>query len=150
MPLDLQQVAAAFRFDPQQVGDLRERWARLMERVVWGDLKSSKIGGLPRLRKRVLELGENLRSVVADRAWIPQAREQVKGAMGASIKLRDSLLDLERAAQLIDSGADFARFETELLAFRAALLRFMEHHESQWAALLEGLYEAEPPDEADP
>lgn len=141
MGLDSERVAQSFRFDAASVRELRGGWARLMEFAVWGELKSARIGALPRLRKRVLETGENLRSLVADRGWIPQPREQVKSALGACVKLRDGLLDLERAARLVEGGADFARFEAELLEFRAGLLRLLERHEGLWAGLLEGLYD---------
>lgn len=140
MALDTQQVAASFRFDPERIDDLRARWLRLLDLSVWGELKSAQIGALPRLRKRLLELGENLRSLVSDRTWIPQPREQVKGAMGASLKLRDSLLDLERAAAFIEGGADFPQFERDLLEFRQHLLTLMEGHEQVWAALLDSQY----------
>lgn len=140
MALDARQVAASFRFDPERVADLRARWLRLLDLGVWGELKSAKIGAVPRLRKRLLELGENLRSLVSDRTWIPQPREQVKGAMGASLKLRDSVGDLERAVALIEGGADFPRFEHDLLEFRQRLLTLMESHEPIWAGLLDSQY----------
>jgi hypothetical protein len=140
MALDAQQVAASFRFDPEQIDELRVRWLRLLDLSVWGELKSAKIGAVPRLRKRLLELGESLRSLVSDRTWIPQPREQVKGAMGASLKLRDSVGDLERAAALIEGGADFPRFEQDLLEFRQRLLTLMEGHEHIWTGLLDSQY----------
>ncbi|HDP89677.1 MAG TPA: hypothetical protein ENN42_06965 [Thioalkalivibrio sp.] len=146
MPFDEQRVTESFAFDPAQIDDLRTRWRDLLELAVWGDLKTQKIGAVPRLRKRVLELGENLRSVINDRSWIPQERERIKGAMGAMLNLRDALLQLERAAQVIDGGEDFARFERDILAFRQQLLVFIEKHERLWGDLLESLYD-EPLDE---
>ncbi len=140
MALDAQQVAVSFQFDPEQVADLHSRWLRLLDLSVWGELKSAQMGVLPRLRKRLLELGENLRSLLSDRTWIPQPREQVKGAMGASLRLRDSLGDLERAAALIEGGADFPQFERGLLEFRQRLLTLMEGHEHVWAGLLDSQY----------
>ena len=141
MPFDEKLVSESFDFDAAQVADLRARWRDLLDLAVWGDLKTQKIGAVPRLRKRLLELGENLRSVINDRSWIPQERERVKGAMGAMLNLRDALLQLERAAQVIDGGEDFARFEQELLAFRQKLLQFVEKHEKLWGDLLETLYD---------
>lgn len=146
MPFDKQRVSESFTFDPEQVSDLRQRWLELLDLSVWGDLKSQKIGALPRLRKRLLETGENLRSVVNDRSWIPQVREQIKGAMGACLNLRDALQSLERAAQLIASGDDFSRFEPLILNFRQQLLLFLEKHEHHWGELLESQYN-EPLDE---
>jgi hypothetical protein len=141
MSFDPETVAHSFDFDPGQCADLRARWLDLLDRSVWADLKSGKIGAVPRLRKRLLELGENLRSVQGDRGWIPQPRERVKGAMAASLNLRDALLQLERAAQPLQGGEDFAEFERDLLEFRRRLLLFMERHEARWGDLLEAQYD---------
>ncbi|MDX5332466.1 MAG: hypothetical protein LPK58_00250 [Gammaproteobacteria bacterium] len=148
MPFDEQRVAESFAFDPAQIDTLRSGWRDLLDLAVWGDLKTQKIGAVPRLRKRLLELGENLRSVINDRRWIPQERERIKGAMGAMLNLRDALLQLERAAQVIDGGEDFTRFETDLLGYRQQLLVFIEKHERLWGDLLESLYD-EPLDDDD-
>ncbi|NIR60981.1 MAG: hypothetical protein GWO02_16450 [Gammaproteobacteria bacterium] len=148
MGIDPEAVERTFAFDRGRVAGLRARWARLMELAVWGELKAAKVGAVPRLRKRLLELGEDLRSVVSDRRWIPRPRERVKGALGASLKLRDTLLGLERAAKLVEGGADFERFEHELLDFRRRLLELVEPHESMWGELLESQYAGEDGDEA--
>lgn len=141
MAFDESLVHQSFEFDAAQVDELRTRWLALMELCVWGELKSQTLGALPKLRKRLLETGENLRSVLNDRGWIPQLRERIKGAMAASLNLRDALLQLDRAAKVIDGGADFARFEQDVLAFRQALLLFMEKHERMWGDLLESQYD---------
>lgn len=141
MSFDQELVRHSFDFDLEQTQELRQRWLALLDLCVWGDLKSPKIGTLPRLRKRVLELGENLRSVLNDRAWIPQDRERIKGAMAASLNLRDALLQLERSAKLVEGGEDFARFEAQVLELRKRLLMFMEKHERMWGDLLESQYD---------
>ena len=148
MPWDETQVERSFDFDQAQVTDLRARWLQLIEISVWGDLKSTNIGALPRLRKRMLELGEHLRSLLTRRDWLSQPREQVKSAMASSVNLREALLNLERAAKLVNGGDDFARFERGLLDFRQRLLRLMEKHEMQWGELLEQQYD-EPVDDED-
>lgn len=141
MSFDHKQLEDSFAFDPAQLAWLREAWTALLVLVVWGELKSGTIGALPRLRKRLLELGENLRSLATDRRWIPHERERVKGAMAASLNLRDSVLQVDRTAKLLSDGADFPAFERDYLAFRQRLLTFLEHHEHQWANLLESLYQ---------
>ena len=141
MVFDPERVRASFAFDNEMLSRLRRDWLELLELSVFGDVKSSKIGAVDRLRRRLLEIGEGLRSLTNDRRWIPQPREQIKSAMGASLKLRDTLLGLERAAQHLDGGKDFSGFEHELLDFRQRLLRLIEHHEKQWAILLEEQYE---------
>lgn len=141
MVMDEAQVAQSFAFDDAALADLRARWLALLDTSVWGDLKTGKLGALPRLRKRMLEVGEGMRSLFSARDWIPVPRERVKGAMAASLNLRDALLQLERAAQILDGGEDFARFEAELLAFRQRLLQRMEQHEHLWGDLLEAQYD---------
>lgn len=143
MVFEPEAVERSFTFDPARSDDLRERWISLLDRAVWADLKSSKIGAVPRLRKRLLEVGENLRSFLSDRTWIPHPRERVKGAMAASLNLRDALLNLERAAKLLDGGGDLPAFEPDLLEFRKRLLELMEQHEQQWGDMLEAQYSAE-------
>lgn len=145
MAFDPEQLEKSFAFDPGSVAQLRAAWSGLIVAVVWDDLKSGSIGALPRLRKRVLEVGENLRSLLSDRRWIPHERERVKGAMAASLNLRDSLLQADRAAKLVSGGEDFKPFEEQYLSFRQQLLAFIEIHEQRWGNLLESLY-AEDPD----
>jgi hypothetical protein len=144
MPFDPEKLEHSFAFDPEVVADLRERWSHLITDAVWGDLKTGTIGAVPRLRKRLLELGENLRSTLSDRSWIPHERERVKGAMAASLNLRDSLQQTDRAAKLLNGGADFEKFEADYLTFRKALLAFIERHEQLWGDLLESLYDEAP------
>jgi hypothetical protein len=148
MAFDPIQLERSFSFDPEKVADLRAAWAELIVAVVWDDLRSGTIGALPRLRKRVLEIGENLRSLLSDRRWIPQERERVKGAMAASLNLRDSLLQADRAARLVSEGSDFQRFEARYLGFRQQLLAFIETHEQLWGDLLESLYDTDEEDDA--
>lgn len=143
MTFDQKQLAQSFMFDPDAVKRLREAWRELMDLSVWGDLHAGKIGAVARLRKRLLEVGENMRSFVASRDWIPHQREQLKSGLGSSVKLRDSLLSLERAAVSLESGEDFKGFEALLLGFRQELLTLMEKHEAQWAALLDSQYAEE-------
>ncbi|WP_455384714.1 hypothetical protein [Acidihalobacter prosperus] len=147
MAFDPDRVSASFDFDREQVAALRRDWLALLDLAVFGDVRSSKIGAVDRLRKRLLESGEGLRSLTNDRSWIPHPREQIKGAMGASVKLRDVLLGLDRAAQSVDGGGDFARFEETLLGFRHELLQLLEHHETLWATLLEEQYQDDVDDE---
>ncbi|MDH5301330.1 MAG: hypothetical protein OEW58_08220 [Gammaproteobacteria bacterium] len=141
MTISSQQVAQSMAFDSAQVSELRRQWLELLDLSVWGEVQLAKIGALPRLRKRLLELGEVLAALVADRSWIPQPREQVKSALGTCVKLRDALLDVERSVVSLVPSADQERFERQLLEFRQALLLFLEVHELRWAALLDSQYQ---------
>ncbi|APZ41875.1 hypothetical protein [Acidihalobacter ferrooxydans] len=140
MAFDPERVTASLTFDPDTLATLRREWLELLDLAVFGDVRSGKIGAVDRMRKRLLECGEGLRSLTNDRGWIPHPREQIKSSMGASMKLRDTLLGLERAAQSVDSGEDFSHFEKKLLGFRQRLLELIERHEHQWATLLDEQY----------
>ncbi len=142
--LSEQSVAEALSFDADQIQRLRRQWLHLLDLAVWGALHFDKLGALPRLRKRLLEVGENLRSLSAPRDWIPQPRERLKSALGSSIKLRDSLLALERVAASLAGGEAAAEFEQCLLAFRQELLALLERCENRWAELLDSQYDDAP------
>lgn len=141
MSLDSRRVADSFSFDGEEVAELRRRWLSLLDRAVWDDLSADKLGGLPRLRKRMLELGENLRSVISDKGWIPHPREQIKSATAACLNLRESLLNLERAAKHLSKGEGVREFESDLIEFRRLLLAFVERHEARWCRLLDSQYD---------
>ena len=138
--LNSEQITASFDFDAATIAQLRAQWCQLIDIAVWGDLRIAKLGALPRLRKRLLEVGENLQSLFASRAWIPQPREQLKSALGTSVKLRDSLLDLERTAVALEVSPGMTEFEPLLLSFRQCILALVERHEALWAGMLDSLY----------
>jgi len=137
MTFNQAQFDVSFDFDLTIQQQLKADWLQLMEFAVWGHLSSKKIGALARLRKRILEVGENLQSLYADRTWIPHPREQLKSALGTSVKLRDSLLALDNVVKLIDSDDSFVEFERVLIEFRQTLMAVIECHELLWAQLLE-------------
>lgn len=138
--MDADEVRRAVTLDPAWVQELRQLWARLMELSVWGDVKSSRLGAMGRLRKRVLELGERLKSLAADREWIPHPREQVKNALGSAHNLKDTLLQLERAAQDVDGGSDRAAFDELMIGLHARILDPLGPLEYRWAELLDSQY----------
>lgn len=139
--MDAEAVRLAVTIDPVLVADLRQRWLILMELAVWGEVKSTRMGATARMRKRLLEVGEKLRSLVADRAWIPHPREQVKNALGSAYSLKDALLQFERAAQDVDGGADYAAFAAAVIALHQCLLERLPALENQWAGLLDSQYD---------
>lgn len=117
-------------------------WQELMHIAVWGDLKSAQVGGVPRLRKRVLDLGEKWRSVFNSRDWLPQPREQIKNALASAANLRDSLLLLERAAQELEGGEERERFGTVLIALHREAVGPLRDRENQWAFALDAVNQA--------
>lgn len=144
---DREEVNATLALPETWRTELRARWLRLQELSVWGDLKSGQIGALPKLRKRVLDVGEKLRSVCNDRAWIPHPREQIKNALGSSLNLLDARKKLEETARDLDGGADLAAFQTELAALRDALDHVLGPRDQRLAALLDRQYGEDPEEE---
>ncbi len=138
--MDSDVVRQAVTLDPAWAAELRRQWGALMEAAVWSDVKSSRMGAATRMRKRLLEVGEKLRSLAADRDWIPHPREQVKNALGSAFSLKDALTQFERAAQDMDGGAEVAQFARAVAALHTTLLSPLAELENRWAALLDSQY----------
>ena len=141
--MDIDEVKRAVTLDPVWVDEVRRAWLALMELSVWGDVKSSRLGAMSKLRKKVLDVGEKLKSLAADRAWIPHPREQVKNALGSSFNLKDSLLQLERSAQDVDGGSELATFNALLIELHGLIVQPLAPLENQWATLLNSQYQDE-------
>lgn len=137
--MDSEAVKQALVIDTGWVSSARQAWLALMELAVWGDLGSSRLGVMPRVRKRVLEVGEKFKSLTADRAWIPHPREQVKNALASALGLRESLSELERTAASLDGGADLDAFIERLVELRR-LVASVAPLEDRWARLLDSQY----------
>jgi hypothetical protein len=133
--IDPAEADAALALDDAWRGSVRQAWARIAELAVFGDLRAGAIGALPRLRKRVLELGERLRALAAARDWIPQPRERLKNALAAAIGARDALAEVRGQAGGL-TGADAAAFEAALAALASALEPVLGERANAWAALL--------------
>jgi len=123
--------------DPDLMAQLRKQWLILIEIAVWGDIKSDKIGLLSKLRKRILDLGERLKSLVADRSWIPRQREQLKNLLGSCLSLRDALLLAERTAQDLGGGADLEALSQSLITLHTLIVDDLQKQENAWAQALE-------------
>lgn len=139
--MDIEAVKDALVLDPEWQAELRQGWLTLMDVCVWGDLKSSRLGVLTKVRKRLLEVGERLRSLLAARDWIPHPREQIKNALASSYNLKDALLQFERNAQEIDSGTDLDRFNELSVRLHVLIVQPLEQHEARWATLLNMQYD---------
>ena len=139
--LDPEEVRQSMVFDADKIADFRTRWSRLMELAVWGDLKAGEVGALPKLRKRMLEYGEKVRSLFNDRSWIPQPREQVKSVLTASLDVRDKQQAVEKELEALTGGGDCEAFASEFAALRDDLMALMQAHEDVWRDLLNRLYD---------
>ncbi|WP_298137530.1 hypothetical protein [Acidiferrobacter sp.] len=119
--------------------DLRARWLALVDIAVWGDLKSEQLGLLGRMRKRILELGERLKSLDADRAWIPIRRERIKNLLGSCLSAREALLLAERAAQGVTGGGDADALSQAFVDLHRIVTVELARHENTWAETLQAL-----------
>lgn len=90
--MDNEAVKQALALDTAWTSRARQAWLTLMDLAVWGDLGSSRLGTVARVKKWTLEVGEKLKSLTSDRNWIPHPREQLKSALAE-----------QRWAQLLDS-----------------------------------------------
>jgi hypothetical protein len=134
--LDPVEVDRALALDAAWAGRLRAMWLDLAAVAVFGDLRAAHVGALPRLRKQVLDAGERLRAVLADRAWISRPRERLKNALASAIALREALDALEPATRELDGG-DAAPLRAALAGLRAAALDEIAPRANEWATLLD-------------
>jgi len=105
--------------------------------AMFGNLKSQRLGALPRLRKRVLDCGEKLRAMLADRDWIPQPREQLKNALASALALEQALTDLETGAQELEGGTDLAAYRDLVSNLCATARDELRARSNDWASLLD-------------
>lgn len=130
-------VGSELKLPPEWIAQLRTRWGTLADLAVWGELGATQLGALPRVRKRVLDLGEKLAALDAPRAWIPRARERLKHALAAALAAQDSLAHCEQACAQLDRGVDREALAARLQALRGTLEPALEQHAQRWAQLLD-------------
>lgn len=140
--MDNEAIKQALVLDAEWKGRARQTWLILMDLAVWGNLSSSRLGIITRVRKRTLEVGEKLKSLTGDRNWIPHPREQLKNALASALHLNDSLNELARIAGELDNGADLGAFGANLAELRH-LVQDLAPLEQRWAQLLDSQYRAE-------
>jgi len=133
-------VERALAMDRAWLDRLRANWLALADCAVFADLTSSRLGALGKLRRRVLETGERLRSLGADRGWIPHPRERLKNALASALGLREALDELRRASGAVDGGADRELFVAKLETLVDAVDERLAQFECAWAALLDTQY----------
>ncbi len=135
--LDGAQVGAALELDRTWVAALQSQWRDLIDTAVWGDIALARLGSAPRLRKRLLELGERLKSLTASRDWIPHPRERLKSALAAALGVRESLGAVNDLLQELAPGTDATRLQAAHHALCALIARELPSRENAWAQLLD-------------
>jgi len=134
--MDDHAVDEALVLDALWVDALRRGWLVLMEEAVWAEIRGARPGVSGRVRKRVLDLGERLRSLTARRDWIPRPGERLKNALASAMRVEEVLDALEQDAHELQ-GADVARLERALSQLRALLAQRLPELKGRWAELLE-------------
>jgi len=134
---DTNEVVQALKLDPAWAVQLREQWLRVISLAMFGDLKSQRLGALPRLRKKVLDCGEKLRSMLADRDWIPQPRERLKNALASALALEQALGDLETGARELEGGTDLVVYRALVSDLSTTARDELRVRSNQWASLLD-------------
>jgi hypothetical protein len=137
--VDNERIRRALLIDAGWTRATHDIWLALMDLVVWGDLNASRLGVVPRVRKRALDLGEKLKSLGANRDWIPHPRERLKSALASALHLRTSLEEFARVAGELDGGADLTPLRAHLQEMQRLVLA-ISAHEEQWARLLDAQY----------
>lgn len=119
------------------IREIRHRWQRLMDAVTWEALHSQQIGQLTRLRKRVLDLGEKLHSLVADKAWIPSPRDRIKTALATALAAEEALQHVRTQLQGLEDNAA-ARTTAQISQdLEQAVIQRLARRKQQWAAWLD-------------
>lgn len=136
-PLDSTRVDAVLVFDPAWIAELRARWLALIETAVWDDPAMQRLGDAPRLRKRLLELGERLKGLTADRGWIPHPRERLKSALATAVGVRESLAAVEGLLAGLTAGAAADGLHEQFISLRTTVEAMLPDRENTWAALLD-------------
>lgn len=135
--LDVAQVDAALALDPAWVAAVHAQWREMIDLAVWGDIAMAQLGAAPRTRKRLLELGERLKSLTASRAWIPHPRERLKSALAAALGAREALDAVDGLLAGLSAGADAARLQAAHQALGELIARELPARENTWAQLLD-------------
>lgn len=134
---DAAEVDAVLAFDPAWIADLRSNWLQLMDAAVWDDPAMQRLGDAPRLRKRLLELGERLKSLTASRHWIPHPRERLKSALAAAAGVRETLAASEHLLAGLVPGPGAERLREMLERLRLVIDGLLPARENAWAQLLD-------------
>jgi hypothetical protein len=137
MALDADAVGRALACDPDWLAALRRDWLVLADLAVWGGAQSSKLGALPRLRKRIMELGERLASLGAPRDWIPQPRERLKSAPATALAAAGLLEQCAQALAELDEGSAHDALAAALTELTRRARAPLEELAARWAGMLD-------------
>ncbi len=143
MQFDEREVKSWVQPTPEQLCHWRMHWNSLMDMALWEDLKSTQLGAMGKFRKRVLDLGEKIRSYTADRGWIPHPREQIKNCLSSGLQLRESLDKVQESIALLDGGGALVPLRSLWDTLAGELQADLRQREQALVAMLDRQYEEE-------
>jgi len=137
MQLDAEAVERALACDAGWLRALRREWLSVVEAAVWSGVQSGRLGALPRLRKRILELGERLNALAAPPAWIAHPRERLKSALAAALAVRGLLAQCAQGVTELEAGEPRDALETALATLSAHIDERLDEYATRWAGMLD-------------
>jgi len=137
MALEADIVDRALACDAEWLACLRSDWLALADLAVWGGAQSSKLGALPKLHKRVIELGERLAALDTPRGWIPQPRERLKSALATAIAAGKLVDQCAQAIDGLDPGAARDKLAAAIETLARRTRARLDGQAARWAELLD-------------
>jgi hypothetical protein len=141
MLLEAESVDRALACDARWLQALRRDWLALMELAVWGGLDSAKLGALPRLRRRMLELGEKLAALAAPPDWIPRPRERLKSALATALAVRELLTQCVQGLEELEGNAARDALRAALHTLAECAGERLDDYAACWAGMLDAQLE---------
>lgn len=137
MQFDAESVERALACDAGWLRALRREWLCVVELAVWGGVQSGRLGALPRLRKRILELGERLAALAAPPAWLAHPRERLKSALAATLAVRELLAQCAQGVADLEAGEPRDALEAALAALSGRVGERLDEYATHWASMLD-------------
>ncbi|MGA8048698.1 MAG: hypothetical protein WCA09_00800 [Burkholderiales bacterium] len=137
MLLEAESVDRALACDVRWLQALKSDWLALVALAVWGGLQSARIGALPRLRKRILELGEKLAALGAPPQWIAQPRERLKLMLATALAVRELLAQCAQAVAELEAGAQRNALDAALQSLAGRAGARLDDYAARWAGMLD-------------
>ncbi|MDH5692829.1 MAG: hypothetical protein OEZ47_06975 [Gammaproteobacteria bacterium] len=135
--MDRDEIYKQVSISEQEISDFRKQWLGLVDASVFAPIRSDQINLTNRLSKRVFEVGASLKSMSADRAWIPHPREQLKNALGSSVKLRDAMQAVDSMLPQLKDDEASNKFVSQWKEFQNTIIEFLAPLENRWAEILD-------------
>lgn len=143
MPLDADALDRALALSPSLLAGLRRDWGEVIDLAVWSTLDSGRLGAVPRLRKRALQVGERIAALGASRAWIPHSRERAKSALASALAAVEAIEQFETESGALKPGAERDTLMAAFGKLRESADQPLRDYAERCARLLEAVTQEE-------